>query len=136
MKMSKSNPNPATRILLTDPPDVVAKKIAGAVTDSTPEVTYDPATRPGISNLLSIYAGLTSTTPEAIAAELRGQMAAELKRRLTDVVVDALSGFRTEFARLRKDPGYVDEVEARGRRTAAEAADATLSRAKHAMGLG
>ena len=53
-KMSKSAPNPNSRILITDPPEVIVKKIRGAVTDSERTLTWDPEERRGVSNLLRI----------------------------------------------------------------------------------
>ena len=54
-KMSKSDPNPATRILITDPPDIITSKIRHALTDSTQgPITYDPDHRPGVSNLIEM----------------------------------------------------------------------------------
>merc|ERR1719309_494689 len=50
-KMSKSDPNPRGCIYITDPPDVVADKVRKSVTDCRSEVTFDPETRPGVSNL-------------------------------------------------------------------------------------
>jgi tryptophanyl-tRNA synthetase len=52
--MSKSAPNPNSRILITDPPEVIVKKIRGAVTDSERTLTWDPEERRGVSNLLRI----------------------------------------------------------------------------------
>ena len=54
-KMSKSDPNPATRILITDPPEIITSKIRHALTDSVPgPITYDPDHRPGVSNLIEM----------------------------------------------------------------------------------
>jgi tryptophanyl-tRNA synthetase len=53
-KMSKSAPNPNSRILITDPPEVIVKKIRGAVTDSERTLSWDPEERRGVSNLLRI----------------------------------------------------------------------------------
>src|SRR5579871_4923942 len=57
-KMSKSTPNPKSRILITDSRDEIFKKINGSLTDSEDGITYDPATRPGLSNLIDIVYNL------------------------------------------------------------------------------
>jgi len=53
-KMSKSALNPKSRILITDSSEEIFKKINGSLTDSEDGITYDPATRPGLSNLIEI----------------------------------------------------------------------------------
>src|SRR5215475_12080694 len=68
-KMSKSAPDAAPGVLrLLDPPDMIRRKVARAVTDSGRDVVYDPAARPGVANLLTILAACTGVTPEAAAA--------------------------------------------------------------------
>ena len=59
LKMSKSHPNPSSRIHLSDPPELIARKIRGALTDDVGgPITYEPDLRPGVSNLLDIMASL------------------------------------------------------------------------------
>ena len=60
-KMSKSTDSDAGLVGLLDDPAVIARKFKRAVTDSENEVRYDPATKPGVSNLLQIL-GARSTT--------------------------------------------------------------------------
>ena len=55
-KMSKSSESPQGTVLVLDPPEVIVRKFKRAVTDSGTEVVYDPDTKPGVSNLLSILA--------------------------------------------------------------------------------
>lgn len=56
MKMSKSFGPEAGTIWLTDSPDVIRLKVLRAQTDSTRELSYDPVMRPGVANLMQIYA--------------------------------------------------------------------------------
>src|SRR5690606_9961745 len=72
-KMSKSNSNPGSYIALLDEPDVIRKKLSRAVTDSGREVKYDPAAKPEISNLMSIYAHCAGISIEDIEARYEGQ---------------------------------------------------------------
>ena len=66
--MSKSAPeNAAGVVRILDTPEAVALKFRRAVTDSDAEVGYDPATKPGVSNLLDILAVLTGQAPEDAA---------------------------------------------------------------------
>src|SRR6201991_4743365 len=60
-KMSKSASSDAGLISLLDDPKASAKKIRSAVTDSEREVRFDPETKPGVSNLLTIQSAVTGT---------------------------------------------------------------------------
>ena len=54
-KMSKSDDTAQGTILLLDDPAAIEKKFKRAVTDSETEVRFDPATKPGVSNLSLIH---------------------------------------------------------------------------------
>ena len=69
-KMSKSRPDAGTLWLLDDP-GVITKKLRRAVTDTDTEIRYDPQTKPGVSNLLSILGAVTDRSPEQAAADAR-----------------------------------------------------------------
>ena len=70
--MSKSCPDPKSRLELIDDPKVLLNKVKKAVTDFTSEVTYDPENRPGVSNLIKIHSLLTGKSPEQICIDARG----------------------------------------------------------------
>ena len=108
-KMSKSDPED-TYIALLDPPDVIRRKIKRAVTDSDGEIRFDPANKPGVSNLLSIAAALTDQSVEAVAAELQGQGYGKLKERVTDCVIATLEPLQAEHKRLMADKGYLQGI--------------------------
>lgn len=67
--MSKSDPDPKSRILLTDPPEQILEKLKKAVTDFTSAVYYDSTTRPGVSNLISIHSLMSGKSIEQIVNE-------------------------------------------------------------------
>lgn len=69
-KMSKSNPDPKSRLDILDEPDVLRMKVKKAVTDCTPKVTYEPEKRPGVSNLVIIHSMLTGKSPSEICSEV------------------------------------------------------------------
>ena len=79
--MSKSADSDAGPVQLLDDPDSIARKFKRAVTDSETEVRYDPATKPGVSNLLEILAAATGQTPAEVAAGLHAVRAAQGRRR-------------------------------------------------------
>lgn len=133
--MSKSNPDPKTRIMLTDTPAVMRDKLRTAVTDSQTEITYDPRNRPGVSNLLDIIAGVTDTQPEQLVKSFEGKSMKALKTTAADALEPVLRDFQDKFARLKVDPSYLDAVERQGRQKAEEKAEETMLRVRSAIGL-
>jgi tryptophanyl-tRNA synthetase len=133
--MSKSDDSPQGTVLVLDPPEVVAKKIASAVTDSGAEVRYDPEEKPGVSNLVDLYAAAAGCTLEAAERDLGGSRYGELKARVADAVVEFLRPVRERYGALRADPGEIDRRLAAGARTATAIATPVLERARRAAGL-
>ena len=137
-KMGKSHAvnGGAGIVYLLDEPDVVARKVARAVTDSdtgADAVRHDRAAKPGVSNLLDVIAACTGTGVEeaAEAAPTYGM----LKKQATEAVLSVLDPVRARYAELAADPAYVDGVFAAGaERCRAETAP-VLTAAREAMGL-
>ena len=135
-KMSKSDPSGAGVVFLLDPPDVVARKIARAVTDSDtgPDaVRHDRVSKPGVSNLLEIVAACTGGTPDDAAAGVTAY--GQLKKVATEAVLSVLEPLQARYAALAADPAHVDRVYAAGEaRCRAETAP-VLAAARAAIGL-
>ena len=108
-KMSKSDPE-ETFISLLDPPDAIRRKVRRAVTDSEADIRFDPAGKPGVSNLLSIIAALTGQSVEEAAAELQGQGYGKLKDRVSECVIETLAPLQSEHRRLMADKAYLQGV--------------------------
>ena len=132
-KMSKSIDSPQGTVLVLDPPDVIARKFRRAVTDTETEVRYDPAAKPGVSNLLTILGVCTGEDPVALAA--RYSQYGPLKSDCADAVIELLRPVQEREAALAADPASVTEALAVGAEHAQEIASATLARAKQALGL-
>ena len=81
-KMSKSSSSPAGIIDLLDDPARSAKKIRSAVTDTGREIVFDAETKPGISNLLTIYSALTGRSIDDLVAAYAGKGYGDLKKDL------------------------------------------------------
>jgi tryptophanyl-tRNA synthetase len=126
-KMSKSSGT--GRIGLLDPSEVVRRTIARAVTDPVGVVRRDPDAQPGVTNLLEILAACTGSAAESFTSY------GALKRAVTEAVEAALAPIRARYAELQADPGHVDAVLADGKARVRETAQATLSRARRAIGL-
>lgn len=125
-KMSKSAASESGLIKLLDEPSVTAKKIKSAVTDTEREIRYDRETKPGISNLLDIYAATTGETIPAIEARFQGRGYGDLKKELAELVVETLTPFRTRTLELLDDPAELDRLLAIGADKAAARAEKVL----------
>ncbi|SHG01123.1 tryptophanyl-tRNA synthetase [Jatrophihabitans endophyticus] len=112
-KMSKSLPDAGT-LNLTDPPAVLTKKIKRATTDSETEIRYDPAAKPGVSNLVAILAAVTDQPVEQVAAGFAGQGYGALKGAVADAVVAFAEPFARSLAGYLDDPAELDRILARG----------------------
>jgi len=133
-KMSKSNPNPNSYIALLDEPDVVRKKISRAVTDSGREVKYDPASKPEVSNLISIYAHCAGVSVEEVERRYEGQGYGPFKKDLAEHVVSVLEPLQARYREIRSS-GEIGRVLKEGAERAAEVADRTLGLVKERMGF-
>ncbi|GGI47618.1 tryptophanyl-tRNA synthetase [Agromyces flavus] len=134
-KMSKSASSPNGLVNLMDDPKVIAKKIKSAVTDNEREVRYDPQAKPGIANLLDIYATVTGRTIPELEAEYDGRGYGDLKKDLAEVVVDRVAPIRARTLELMEDPAELDRLLAMGAEKAAERADRTLATVYERVGF-
>uniref|UniRef100_A0A8C5MCJ3 Tryptophan--tRNA ligase, mitochondrial n=1 Tax=Leptobrachium leishanense TaxID=445787 RepID=A0A8C5MCJ3_9ANUR len=121
-KMSKSDPQTLATIRLTDTPEEIVTKIRKAVTDFTSEVTYDPESRPGVSNLISIHSAMTELGVEDIVRQSQGLETAQYKLLVADAVVEKLRPIREEIQRLQGDPDFLKKVLDSGAQTARQLA--------------
>ena len=131
-KMSKSVPGGC--LFLNDAPAVIQKKIARAVTDSETAIAYDPDSRPGISNLILIYAEIVETPPAKIVKKYEGKGYAEFKKDLAKLLIKKLEPFRVERSDLLRRSD-LDAVFARGSIRASKIAEKTLAEVKQKLGL-
>ncbi len=90
-KMSKSRNN---AIALAASEDETARLIRAARTDDQRTITYQPESRPAVSNLVQLAALCLETSPEQVAAGLGDGGAAALKRLLTEALNERLRPIR------------------------------------------
>lgn len=118
---------------------MINKIVRSAVTDSIYGITYDPVTRPGISNLLTILASFRSYSSEeklsALASEYSGKGTGDLKKDVADAIIEGWRQPRTEFERLRMDKGYLLSVLEDGRQRAENISRKTLAQVRSLIGL-
>ena len=96
-KMSKSSENQNGVIRLLDEPEVIRKKIMRATTDSGMEVRYDEENKPGISNLINIYASLTGKEIKQIEDEFKESNYGTFKKAVADVVVAEIEKIQSRY---------------------------------------
>ena len=111
-KMSKSLESSGS-IQVLDDPDIINRKFKRAVTDSENEVRYDPATKPGVSNLLEILGAATGQKPDALAKGYTQY--GPLKSDAADAVIELLTPIQAALPRARRRPGRAGRAAAQGR---------------------
>jgi tryptophanyl-tRNA synthetase len=134
-KMSKSASSPSGIIELLDEPAKSAKKIRSAVTDSGHEVAFDPEEKPGISNLLTIFAALSGRSVGDIVDDYNGRGYGDLKKDLAGLVEDFVTPIRSRTLELLDDPAELTAILAEGASRARELASATLAVAYARIGF-
>lgn len=134
-KMSKSAASESGLVKLMDDPAVTAKKFRSAVTDTGREVRYDPAEKPGISNLLDILAAITGRPITELEAEYDGRGYGDFKKDVADAVVDRLAPIRARTLELLEDPAELDRLLAIGAERASERAERMLAAAYDRVGF-
>ena len=132
-KMSKSDPEGC--VFLMDSPEDIRRKFKRAVTDSETAVRFDPAAKPGVSNLLAVYCAAAGKTVAEAEAEFAGQGYGVLKPAVAEAVVELLRPIREEAARLRKDKAYLEGVYRAGAERASRLAARTLSKVYKKLGF-
>lgn len=133
-KMSKSNPNPHSKINLLDSPSKIKKSIMKAVTDSDGQIRYDWENKKGVSNLMTIYSVMGGKSIPEIEKAYAGQGYGSFKKDLVEIVVDALTPLQTRYEEIRSS-GEVERVLGQSALKAAAIADKTLERVKDRMGF-
>ena len=133
-KMSKSDENLNASIFLTDDRDTIVRKFRRAVTDSDGVIAISPE-KPGVSNLLRIFAAFRGISPEEAEALFAGKGYGELKEAVAEAVADALGPIQAEQKKLLADKGYLAEILKRGAEKAFYASRKTLSKVYRKVGL-
>ena len=133
-KMSKSDTNVNSFILMTDDADTILRKFKRAVTDSDGVVRAGDD-KPGVTNLMSIYASLTGKTFADIEKEFEGQGYGVFKEAVAGSVIDAFRPIQTEYSRILADKEYLDGVLKEGAAAASRIADRMVAKVYKKVGL-
>ncbi len=133
-KMSTTLGTPQGTLDLLDPPDVLAKKVRSAVTDSGREVRRGPG-KAGIENLIDIMSVATGDEPESIEARYDGTGYGQFKSDVADAVVAVVAPIQERYRELRSDDAELHRMLAVGADKAREASAPTLEAMYDRMGF-
>lgn len=133
-KMSKSDDNQTATVYLLDTPKDIEKKIKRAQTDSDNAVRYDREAKPGISNLMDIFAALTDKSHEEIERAYAGQGYGTFKKDVAEATISVLEPIQKRYAELIDTP-ELDVILTKGAEKAREKASKTYETVTKAMGL-
>jgi tryptophanyl-tRNA synthetase len=134
-KMSKSSSSPQGIIDVLDEPATIRKKIARAVTDAGAEVKADEENKPGVTNLLRIYAALSGKSVAGVEAEFAGLGYGEFKRTVAELVVNTLSPIREQTNAILADEPALEKVLAHGASNARQVAAQTMTAVRDLIGF-
>ncbi len=134
-KMSKSNLEGC--VTLMEKPEDIMRKFKRAVTDSDTQrcVRYAPQEKPGVSNMLQIYASVTGKTYAELESEFEGKGYGAFKPAVGEAVVEALRPIREETERLLADKAYLEGVYKAGADKAEYIANKTLRKVYKKIGF-
>lgn len=132
-KMSKSDANEKSRVLILDAPDVVKKKIKSAVTDSDPDVRFDAAAKPGVSNLLEIMSSCTGRSIDSLVDEYGSAGYGVFKEAVAEAVIAELAPIRSAYEQL--DDAEVARLMRRGALDARTRAEGFQQTVREVTGL-
>jgi tryptophanyl-tRNA synthetase len=134
-KMSKSDSDENAFIAILDEPDAVRRKLRRAVTDSDSSVRFDPDGKPGVSNLMTIYASMTGLDMPAVEQRFEGQGYGAFKDAVAEAVIEGMRPVREKYAELIGDKKYLEDVLKSSADRAERAAGRTLSKVQKKIGL-
>ncbi len=133
-KMSKSDPNENSYILILDSPDAIMRKVKRAVTDSGSEVKRGED-KAGIENLMNIYSAVTGKTLDEIESEFDGKGYGVFKPAVAEAVIEALRPIQEKYADLMKNKDYLEAVYKEGAEIANRVAFKTISKVYRKVGF-
>jgi len=134
-KMSKSDPSEASYIALLDEPKKVLKKFKRAVTDSETVIRFDPETKPGVSNLLTLLSIFSGETVQQLEQRLAGEGYGKLKIETAEAAIAFLEPLQERFRALRADEDMLVGVLERGAEKAKARAEPTMQKVFDVLGF-
>lgn len=133
-KMSKSDDNPNSYILIMDPPEVIRKKISRAVTDSLGVINYTDE-QPGVKNLLDLLIAIKGSTVEELVEYYKDKGYADLKKDVADAIVSELEPVQNKVNEILKDKKVLEEIYKLGAEKASYVSMKTLRKMQKKIGF-
>lgn len=132
-KMSKSAASPANYIALTDTPEIAAKKIMRAVTDSGSEIKYDLKNKPAIANLMTIYSLLSGISLKELEKNYQSNGYSGFKKDLAEEVKKFLTEFQLKYNSFHDDE--IKRILKDGAEKIRPVAEETVKQVKNKLGI-
>jgi len=134
-KMSKSEKGDTGSIFIEDTADEIRKKVKRAVTDSENSIRYDFENKPGVSNLLSIYACLKKIEIDEAVDHFKDANYGTLKSEVAETIIESLAPVQEKYYKYLEDKDYLNEILLKGKQKAESKAKETLNRVYNKLGL-
>ena len=132
-KMSKSSDDINGTIYFNDEKDNILKKFKSSVTDSENIVKYDPKNKPGISNLIEIYAAVNDIEISETEKEFENSQYGEFKIAVAETVIDYLDPIKKNFDDLTSD--NLEDIVVSNLKSAKDSAQKTIIEVEEALGI-
>ena len=132
-KMSKSSDDINGTIYFNDEKDNILKKFKSSVTDSENIVKYDPKNKPGISNLIEIYAAVNDKEISETEKEFENSQYGEFKIAVAETVIDYLDPIKKNFDDLTSD--NLEDIVVSNLKSAKDSAQKTIIEVEEALGI-
>jgi len=132
-KMSKSSDDINGTIYFNDKKDNILKKFKSSVTDSENIVRYDPINKPGISNLIEIYAAVNDKEISDTEKEFENSQYGEFKIAVAETVIDYLDPIKKNFDDLTSD--NLEDIVVSNLKSAKDSAQKTIIEVEEALGI-
>jgi len=132
-KMSKSSDDINGTVYFNDEKDNILKKFKSSVTDSENIVRYDPKNKPGISNLIEIYAAVNDKEISDTEKEFENSQYGEFKIAVAETVIDYLDPIKKNFHDLTSD--NLEDIVVSNLKSAKNSAKKTIIEVEEALGI-
>ena len=134
IKMSKSSSKAGT-IFIEDSDDEIKKKIMSATTDSGTEIKFDVENKPGISNLLNIYAAIKNISLEECEAHFKKYKYVDFKKEVADTIINEIKDIREKYKNILKNDDFIKKNLINGAQKASLIAKEMLKKIKKIIGF-
>lgn len=134
IKMSKSDPDVNSYILMVDDKDTIIRKVKKAVTDSTANFRYHPD-QPGLMNLIQLYHSFAKISVEEVVKKYQDTQYSVFKEELGELIAEKLSPIQTRYNEIMADTESLEKVYHEGAEKAYYLGNKTLTKVYRKVGF-